>query len=809
MITFAELKNKSAQLYPGVLLTHLAKFHARRRIRTSLLVLMVVAFVLMLFGPDSYIFAARGAFFVFVAFWISVYLLEAYYLSYYFDESQIDFDIARLVFLADPDDVTETFLKSELGRYTLLRLGIGTKEIDKFLKSKRTLVRDEDINLDVSIDAEFIDIRHLGHALYRADDSFRNFLADRAINEDVFLGALIWVDRDEWELRNAERWWTRPRLSRVQSIGRNWSFGKTFLIEKFGHRIMSDRAYETLGENWRAYKKEVAQIETILAKRQGSNVMLISPTTEIGLNVIASLGKMIMGGEILPELENKRIFVINTNMMITQAADRSEFEANLIEVLSQASLAGNVILTLPHFSEFLESAYKIGVDAATIFSEALASPTIQILAISDQRGYHESVETHFDLMQHFDKVQIADLDRHAVLKILQDEAHRLENKNTVFFTYLAIDEIANSVERFFVGSTFSDKVVDILQEVVNKALAEKQKIISREIVQQLVAIKTGIPQGVVSAEEGEKLSSLEEILHNRIIGQNEAVSAISDAMRRSRSGITNPSRPIGSFLFLGPTGVGKTETTKALAESFFKSEKDIIRLDMSEFTGADALDKLIGSFTMKEPGVLVQKISNKQYGVVLLDEFEKTSPKVQDLFLQILDEGQFTDALGQRINARNLIIVATSNAASDLIYKYSRTGVEISQHKDEIIDHIIAEKIFKPELLNRFDGVILFHALAKEHLHKIAKLMLQKLDQRLHNKGIRIDITDDLLNYLVQVGSDTKFGARSMNRAIQDEVEGLIAEKIISGEIGNNSHVSFRVSPKGDLEATVGVNVRS
>jgi ATP-dependent Clp protease ATP-binding subunit ClpA len=319
--------------------------------------------------------------------------------------------------------------------------------------------------------------------------------------------------------------------------------------------------------------------------------------------------------------------------------------------------------------------------------------------------------------------------------------------------------------------------------VANKVKSDKRKVVTVDDVDDVMALKTGVPQGKIDEQEKEQLSSLEEILHERVIGQNKAIEDIAKAMRRGRAGITNPKRPIGSFLFIGPTGVGKTETTKALAENFFKSEDDIIRLDMSEYNGPLAVQKLIGSES--EVGVLSQKISDKPYGVLLLDEFEKTTQKVMDLFLQILDEGQFTDSRGETINARNLIIVATSNAGSDLIY-------EGDIKKDQIIDEIISQKIFKPELVNRFDSVVLFHTLNKVHLHEIAKLMLKKLDKRLSDRGLRIDVNNDLLTYLVNVGYNKKFGAREMNRVIQDDVEALIAEKIISGEIKNNSNITFK-----------------
>jgi ATP-dependent Clp protease ATP-binding subunit ClpC len=349
------------------------------------------------------------------------------------------------------------------------------------------------------------------------------------------------------------------------------------------------------------------------------------------------------------------------------------------------------------------------------------------------------------------------------------------------------------VTRYFSESEYTEKTLDLLEEIKIRTLTQGRFFVTENEVAEVVSLKTGVPQGVIGTAEKEKLSSLEEILHQRVIGQNLAIESISKAIKRARSGIQNPNRPTGSFLFIGPTGVGKTETTKALAESFFGNEKNILRFDMSEYNSEDGLEKLIGRAGSNILGTLASKIRQNQYGVLLLDEFEKADSKVHDLFLQIIDEGRFTDARGEEINARNLIIIATSNAGSDLIYKDSLENKDLILEKDKIINTIIERGIFKPELVNRFDGVILFHALKDEHVSKIAKLILQKLESRLLEKGIKLDISEDLINYLVNIGRNPQFGARAINRAIQDIIEGQIAEGIIDGKISHGSLVKFEI----------------
>jgi len=270
---------------------------------------------------------------------------------------------------------------------------------------------------------------------------------------------------------------------------------------------------------------------------------------------------------------------------------------------------------------------------------------------------------------------------------------------------------------------------------------------------------------------------------------NEAILAIGSSLRRARSGIESANKPLGSFLFLGPTGVGKTETAKALSEVFFDSDKKIIRLDMSEYSGGDSLSRLLGSFETGKQGVLTSLLRENQYGVLLLDEFEKANGEVHNLFLQILDEGVFSDMVGKKVNARNLIIIATSNAGSSTIWDYVKESKSLAENKQKIIDEIIHDGLFKPELINRFDGVILFHPLSESDLKQVATIMLKKLAKRLEEKSLELVITDELVDYLVQKGSDPTFGARPINRAIQDNVEEIVARKLISGEAQPGSKI--------------------
>jgi ATP-dependent Clp protease ATP-binding subunit ClpA len=316
--------------------------------------------------------------------------------------------------------------------------------------------------------------------------------------------------------------------------------------------------------------------------------------------------------------------------------------------------------------------------------------------------------------------------------------------------------------------------------------------VGKEVVLQFLGEKTKIPMGAVVGSERESLLGLEDKLKGQVVGQPAALTAISQALRRGRAGLSSKLRPIGTFLFLGPTGVGKTETAKALARTMFGKEEALLRLDMSEYQSSDALNRLIGSFADNKPGILATLIRENPYGVLLLDEFEKTEKGVLNLFLQILDEGFFSDAFGRRVNARNLVFIATSNAAAELIWHLVESGRDPAGARTEIVGTLIEKGIFRPELLNRFDEIIFFHPLQIAELRQVARLMLVKTVSNLRGQGIDLRLTDELVNQVAQAGTDRVFGARPLRRYIQDKVEQQVADAIIRGDLRAGNSVEFR-----------------
>ncbi len=702
----------------------------------------------------------------------------------------VSWEVASIVVDTPAHDITLGFLDSTFGQEILYRAGISSEAYEYFYTHRTP---------QLTGDAFIID-RHGGvvlatyaKSLCKNDPDFVQFLADNGVSAAHFVEAARWVTRIERGERRRARWWSRDNLGRIPGVGKTWGYGETYLLERYGHDLTEDHVWPSAVMTRHREEDEVEQMEAVLSRARQSNVMVVGSDLLNVRQKVAQLYHKIREGEALPPLEGRRVFLIDLEVIVSAHPDKADFEEALRKVFDQAVAAGNIVLYFEYFAVAVSSAHTIGVDIVDIILPYLQSDRVQLVAAATKDGFFSRLQQDSRLMQAFDVIQTQDVSKSALLAILEQRALELERKTKVTTTIPALDSIAKVADQYFPTGVMPDKAFDLLEEVIPAVMTHGKDVVLESDVHELVTRKTGVPVGTPTTEERDRLLTLEQVLHRRVVGQDHAVDAVAKAIRRNRAGVEGNDRPIGSFLFLGPTGVGKTETAKALAEVMFGDQNAMTRLDMSEFQGADALERMIGNYDLGKPGILASLIREKQYGVLLLDEFEKSDVHVHDLFLQVLDEGKFTDASGNVVNARNLIIIATSNAGADLLWKWEEEKKDLSQQKKVLIDELISRGLFRPEFLNRFDDVVMFHVLQPEQVRGIARNQLAILQKRLRDEQ-RIDVSfdDSLVEKVAELGYDPKFGGRSMRRVIQEHVEQLIADLIIKGDIQPGTHVTLQ-----------------
>ncbi|MDO8663969.1 MAG: AAA family ATPase [Candidatus Liptonbacteria bacterium] len=817
-----EIKKAIRIFYPAIVLDSILSRESREVCSKAINIILVILSILALgaFGGKRFPIASPdisfwvhqlesfgpliiGLLFIVLALSVVASMFKAFYDSYYFtglnttlsetglsdNKPSITFEAASVLYnIFAYADLTKGFVGSRLGQYSLARVGIGEKVLANFFSHRSGLADPALCTFPKKVKDEPISLGDVATALMSLDQEFARALSLKEVSTKDLSGSADWVERMEIYFRHRSRFWGKDALGRIPGIGKNWAYGGAYTLEKFAHDI-TDREIGQGGLLNHSMERD--ELEAVLARSSESNALLVADEGAGALEVVFGLGARIAQGSVLPSLEHKRIFFFDTGAFIAALKDKAKFESEFLHILNESVHAGNIILVISDLPNFIESAKSLGSNVIALMDPYLASADFQVIATANPWAFHEGLEENSKVLHRFEKILVKENDLAATMRILEDQALLEEARSGVFFTYQSLEAVALGVKRYFTEGVSSDKAFHLLSELVPVVEAQGKNFVERSDVLSLIETKTGIKTGAVKDGERTILLKLEEILSHRIIGQDEAVKAISNAMRRARSDIENPGRPMGSFLFLGPTGVGKTETTKALAATFFGQEESIIRFDMSEYQTDDALKRLIGSFENGKPGVLSSKLRDQRYGVLLLDEFEKTNTEVLNLFLQVLDEGFFSDVSGHRVNARNLIIIATSNAGSDMIWSLMKSGKDLNSNKESIINEIIGRNIFRPELLNRFDGVILFHPLSTGNLRKIAELMLEKLKQRLMDKGIELVINESLIKAVVAVGTDQEFGARAMNRAIAEKVEQVIAKKMIAGEVKSGSRLEL------------------
>ncbi len=755
-------------------------------------------FILFITGPSNNTTILFGTALIFTALWIEQILIYSYHNSHYFyglnsilglDEEKISgttYEIAEAL-TKNEEDVTKAFCTSWMGTMVLLRAGIDLNTVDTYLQSARPKITTLMIPLP---EDQIFTLISLGKYLLQQDSSFKTFLKEQGILDTDFMGSLQWVVLSHHQEKRNERWWGKDNLSRIQGLGREWSYGTAYILEKYSRDIRTNAVFSNLAKSDSAFTEEkIAEVEVALARAKASNVLVIGEAGVGKIDLLLEVDRRMRAGQSITSIQNQHLILLDTSRLFATHQDKQALELTILSLFTEAAEAGNIIIVIENLSTFVREAELLGVFVPELLDPFLATSTLHVIGTDTPGNYHTYLEPLGAFSRRFAEVLIGTQDLTSTTRVLQDIAFQNEGRYQVLFTYSSLTAITAAADRYIVEGVMPDKAIELLIDIATRAQQDKRSIITTEYVYSVVSDKTGIPTGPIGDTERSFLLNLEDKLHERVIGQQQAIEAIARTMRRARAGIQAADKPIGSFLFLGPTGVGKTETAKALAHVFFGNEKNMHRIDMSEFSGPEALSRLIGNES--DSGILPDMLRENPYSVLLLDEFEKAARAVHDIFLQILDEGIFTDARGSKVNARNTIIIATSNAGSQLILRTVNQRKELSTLSAEIINHIIKEGVYRPELVNRFDNTVIFEPLSLEEQGQIASLMLKGLYERVKEQGYELTINRELIDILVQKGYDPQFGARPMQRVIQDVVEEKIAKQIISGAVVKGESINL------------------
>ncbi|QZT34390.1 ATP-dependent protease ATP-binding subunit ClpC [Caldalkalibacillus thermarum TA2.A1] len=610
--------------------------------------------------------------------------------------------------------------------------------------------------------------------------------------------------------------------------------------------------------------KEIERVIQVLSRRTKNNPVLIGEPG-VGKTAIAEgLAQRIVNNEIPETLRGKRVMTLDMGTVVAGTKYRGEFEDRLKKVMDEIRQAGNIILFIDELHTLIGAGGAEGaIDASNILKPALARGELQCIGATTLDEYRKYIEKDAALERRFQPIMVDPPSIEDTILILRGLRDRYEAHHRVKITDEAIEQAVKLSDRYITDCFLPDKAIDLIDEAASKVrlksytvppnlkeLEQKleevrkekdaavqsqefekaaslrdteQKLreelektknewkekqgqtdseVTAEDIADIVSSWTGIPVKKLAQEESERLLNMEEILHERVIGQDEAVKAISKAIRRARAGLKDPKRPIGSFIFLGPTGVGKTELAKALAESLFGDENAVIRIDMSEYMEKHTTSRLIGSppgyVGYEEGGQLTEKVRRKPYSVILLDEIEKAHPDVFNILLQVLEDGRLTDAKGRTVDFKNTVIIMTSNVGAELLRKGTTLGFQAEnreQNYQNMKEKVMGElkRMFRPEFLNRIDEVIVFHSLEEEHLMQIVDLMAKQLQKRLKEQDIEFTLTEEAKRHIVKEGYDPQYGARPLRRALQRMVEDRLSEELLQGNISKGDSVVIDV----------------
>lgn len=691
--------------------------------------------------------------------------------EYFFEKASLALEGTIIFVRLGMPLVQTTVVKAKVA---MPKFSAGFGQIVDQVAGKNTSIEIEDILLEIANSLTII----------------QDYLSDLKIDKTDFETVVSWVKTMKKDSDIPKFWQKSPMIA---GIAQEWSFGYTPILSQFSRDLSVYFQDSNLTINTFSHANKIDEIQTILSKPSKNNCLLVGEPGVGKKSIVNALAAKIAHGDCLKPIKYKRIRQIDVARLIG-GGSANEIVSRINDALVEAINAGNIILYIDNLESLLgngDAGQEVGgIDASQVLLPFFENSNLRIIASITPDNYFSRVRNNSAIAGAFEKIDVEPATATDTQSIMLEAVTYIENHYNVFIPYQAMKTIVTLADRYVHDKPFPQKALSLMEEVA-VGLGGKGKLVfidSTEI-EKFISRKVNVPIGQAGEGEKVKLLNLENLLHARVIGQNEAISAVSDALRRVRAGLATGKRPVGVFLFLGPTGVGKTETAKALAESYFGSEKQMIRLDMSEYQQPDSIDRLIGSAT-NPSGILTDQILTNPFSLVLLDEIEKADKNVLNVFLQVFEDGRLTDVKGRVADFTNSIIIATTNAGSEFI-RENVANLSNSQLKENLINMVQEQGIFTPEFLNRFDATIVYRPLNTIELQKVASLMIADINKNLQDKKISVTIDTDALTKLVELGNDPQFGARPMRRVIQEKIENLLAKKMLEGVVGEGGTLNI------------------
>lgn len=727
-------------------------------------VILLFTGVLVLFGSCLF-----GIFF-FLLFAVFPPASIPFYISYKKSPKlQLKKIVSKLISVSRADP--KIIFNSKPGKFLLDHLGISFEEMSK----------NTDSNIKISFPEKITRLSQIIKICAEVNVWSESFLRSHSlVKEDLLFVANWWDQIQEEKVKKS-----KEGLFVGPGVGLSIIYGYTPTLNQYSSDLTRpvDFSHHLIGR-----EKVVSRIERSLSS--GRSVFLLGKPGVGKKTVILEFAHRARNGKLGKKLVYRRILELDYNALLSGKEDVNEKKNTLKNALLEGSSAGNILLIIRDIHRLTDKDVE-GFDFTDILEEMFEKSDIKIIAFGNTVDYERFLSKNSRLRNHFDVVKVTEPTREEAMQIISQAVSDWEVRKKIIVTVQAVKNILEGSDKYITDTPFPEKALELLDAVVELAGKDGKKVVGEDLVKIILSEKTGIPFSNISKKEKGLLTNLEAVIHKTLVNQETAVNLIAKSLRSKVVKVSQKERPIGSFLFLGPTGVGKTETAKVLSNVYFGGEEAIIRFDMAQYSSEGSVEKLIGSKSSSQPGSLTTAVKNKPASLLLLDEIEKSERKAQNLFLTILDEGYLTDYAGDKVNFKHAFIIGTSNAAASYVWDLVEKGVGGQELQKKVVDHVLSENIFSPEFLNRFDGVVVFEPLSPDNLLKVAKLMANKLSKSLKKRGIELVVTDALVKKLASDGYDPAFGARPMRRIIDLVLGDIIGNAILKDEIEDGSKIEL------------------